>query len=415
MTPAWVFWLIGIAWFSFVPNLYLLLRGMPHRLDRYPVATDLPKRFIVQITTVGSSPHVVDGIIEAIRRYSLPVRCEMWILTEEGDNHPYPADRIIRTPKNYVTPTRALRKTRALHYGRALRIREGLDLATTRILYLDDDSLPSEAYVRAAQRIDRDIAHGGVTIRRAERGNRVVYVADHYRTADCVATCPRYCGKGDVKVVHGEGMVATGEVEKVIGWDFGPGLKAEDLIFGRRASRSFRYGYIPEQLYISSPKSIRDLFKQRRRWYWATIESFWELDFGHRLFLMGRMANGYVGILAAFFMFYVPIAGIQLPPALFWSTLACLVGFFGFFAYGGWLNTRSRWEAAAAVVLAWPACFVEGGVLIGSLLFRRTSFDVVEKALPTSLVPPGGTRFASSKSPPSGQPIAPGVTQETRP
>jgi Glycosyl transferase family group 2 len=400
MTAAWIYWLIAVAWLSFIPNLYLLLRGIPYRKKPYPVAPSLPQRFIVQVTTVGGSPEVVDGILDAVRGYATPVPCETWVLTEEADRYPYRANRIVRTPKDYITPERALRKTRALCYAREVRVREGIDLPTTRILFLDDDSLPTEAYVVAAQRIDADIAHGAITIRKAPGGNSVVYAADAYRSSDCVMTCPRYCTKGKVKVVHGEGMVATGEVEKAIGWDYGPGIQAEDLLFGRKASLRFRYGYIPECLYISSPTTVKDLFKQRRRWYWATFRSRSKLDGRFQVWLGARWASASVGFLAAFFMIYVPAARIILPTNLFIVTLCCLVGFFFSFGYGSWLNTRNPWEVVKAIILTWPACFVEGGIFVGGLIFRPHGFDVVKKALPTHI---GGVPAGASVNSPARQ------------
>ena len=376
---------LAIAWLSFAPQIYLFLRGYPYLRRQPPRLVDPPRLMLIQVTTAGRAAEVVDGILDTIRGYGLGLPIETWVVTEEGDTHAYRADRTIPVPRSYGTPRGTRYKARALEYSRELRAAEGLGTADRRVLFLDDDSLPSAAYVRAAFWVDADIAHGSITIRRPPKGRLIPHVADHYRTTDCVGTCPRYCAKGDVRVVHGEGLVCLGSVEQAIGWDWGQGRygnKAEDLLFGRKACLlGFRYGYIPETLYIASPFTVHELFLQRRRWLWNVLSSWRDLDPLHRWFTLGRLGSGFIGLLAAFLLFYIPLSGTTLPLWLTFATLATTVAYFGFFAVGAWRNTGRRIEVVKAVLLAWPASLCEAGILIASVLRPPKGFAVVRKAL----------------------------------
>lgn len=408
MTADWIYILIGLAWLAFLPNVYLFVRGYPFLGKTASVSAVPPSLFVIQITTVGKSPDVVDGILDAVRGYRLPFSAELWVVAEEADPHPYRSDRTVRVPRSYRCHGGTLYKARALEYARGVRVSEGIETSRTRILFLDDDSLPSREYVVAAYWLDADIAHGSITIQRAVGGSRLAHVADHYRTADCVGTCPRYCRTGAVKIVHGEGLTVHGGVEFAIGWDFGQGRvgnKAEDLLFGRRAVvAGFRYAYIPERLYITSPLTIGALFQQRRRWMWNILSSWGDLDRGHRWFVAGRMASGYVGLMAAFFTVYVPLARITFPLPLAIATGLTTAVFFGFYGFGAWRNTRRGWEVVKALVLAWPATFLEAGILVVAMLRPPRGFHVVAKALPAGMVAVPTVAAA----PPHGSAGAPG-------
>lgn len=385
LTAIWLLWALAIAWLSFAPQIYLFLRGRPY-LRRQPLRVATPPRLmVIQITTAGRAADVVDGILDAIRGYALGLPVETWVVGEEGDAHAYHADRVLLVPRSFRTPKGTLYKARALEYSRLVRAKEGLGTADRRVLFLDDDSLPSAAYVRAAFWADVDIAHGSITIRRSAKGRLIPHVADHYRTTDCVGTCPRYCAEGDVRVVHGEGLVCLGSVEQAIGWDWGQGRfgnKAEDLLFGRRACLlGYRYGYIPETLYIASPFTIRELFLQRRRWLWNVLSAWRDLDPLYRWFTLGRLGSGFIGLLAAFLLFYIPLSGTTLPLWLTIATLATTAAYFGYFGYGAWRNTGRRVEVVKAVLLAWPASLCEAGILIASVVRPPKGFAVVRKDL----------------------------------
>ena len=387
MTVEWVIPALAIAWLSFAPNAYLFARGLPYLGRRWRAAASPPRRMIIQVTTAGGSPDVVDGILDTVRGYHLGLPIELWVVAEEGDPHAYRCDRVVRVPRSFRTARGTLYKARALEYARLLRASEAVTSLESRVLFLDDDSLPSAAYIRGAFFADVDIAHGSITIRRGAGGSILPYVADHYRTADCVGTCPRYCSRGDVKVVHGEGLVCTAAVEQAVGWDWGQGKvgnKAEDLLFGRRACRlGFRYGYLAEPLYIVSPLTLRELFLQRRRWLWNILSSWRDIDPPHRLFVLGRFGVGFVGIFAAFLTFYIPLTGSSLPLWLSVATGCTTAAFLSFYGFGAWRNTRRRLEVAKALALAWPASLVEAAILVISLIRPPHGFHVVRKALPT--------------------------------
>ncbi len=78
---------------------------------------------------------------------------------------------------------------------RLVREREGITDATTKLLLLDDDSVPSQRYLDLAIDADADVAQGIVAPRR--HYGRVLSHLDDLRPLQCLAICSLGAGPGE--------------------------------------------------------------------------------------------------------------------------------------------------------------------------------------------------------------------------
>ncbi len=372
-----------VVWLPFYFNIGLLFWGLSvsRRLSKsIEGLKNDPDRFVVQICTNGKAPKSVNSIIETVRSYRLAFPHEIWVVAEAYDGNVYSADRVVVVPSDFTTPKGAGAKARALEYAREVRVREGIENESTKILFLDDDSFPDKEYVEYAFHTPIDVAHGFIRTDREYGTNIIASVADNFRVTDCVATCPTFASMGRPKVIHGEGLVVRGNVEREVTWDRGGQASwGEDLTFGTSASHKFRYGFIPHSIHIASPFSIRDLYRQRRRWLWGSIKSLRVLSRTEQSFIVARLYCGFMALPSIALSAYGAYAGISFPLPLRIAFSAGTVVFALYYLIGAWLNTHRLKKVAQTLALLWPAAILEAPVMLYSLLFRPRTFEVIRK------------------------------------
>lgn len=371
------------VWLPFYFNIILLCWGLwlTSRLkaDASKLHND-PRRFIIQICTNGSAPKSVNSILETVRSYHLEFPHETWVVVEEYDSNSYSADRVVRVPSGFVTPNRTGAKARALEYARQVRIREDVEDETTKILFLDDDSFPERGYIEYAFHAPVEIAHGYIRTDREYGTNLLTSIADNFRVTDCIATCPTFATLGRPKLIHGEGLVARGNVEREVTWDHGGASSwGEDLMFGTKASHKFRYGFIPHSIHIASPFSVSDLYKQRRRWLWGSLKSLRLLSRSERSFILARLYCGFMAVPSIALSAYGAAVGASWPLPLQVAFSMGTVAFVGYYALGAWLNTHRPKRVAQTLALFWAAALMEAPVLLYSLLRKPKTFEVIRK------------------------------------
>ena len=339
-----------------------------------------PKRFIIQICTNGKAPKSVNSILETVKSYPLEFPYETWVVAESYDKNDYGADRVISVPADFATSNGTGAKARALEYARQVRLREDMEDETTKILFLDDDSMPERDYVEYAYHSSFDIGHGFIRTDRTYGANILTSVADNFRVTDCMATCPTFASNGRPKLIHGEGLLARGNVEREITWDWGGAASwGEDLLFGTKASHKFKYGFIPFSVHISSPFTVGDLYKQRRRWLWGSILSLSELTRTEQSFIIARLYCGLMAIPSVALMAYGDVEHIAFPLPF---AIVFISGTFSFVAYyliGCWLNTHQVRKVLQTLALFWLASLMEAPIIFFSILSRPRTFEVIRK------------------------------------
>ena len=337
------------------------------------------RELIVQITTVGNQ-QTVNAIIAAIRDYGLDFPYRIWVVGEPGSSDGYVgADRVIVVPAEFEC--RASYKCRALEYVRRLRAREGLADEHLKILFLDDDSLPTKGYIEKAFHADYDICQGIISPRHGY--GRFLSHMDDLRTLNCLVFCSVFQGFGHPIQVHGEGLCVRASAEQLVTWDH-PVVASEDLVFGQMAAhKGLRWGFFYDFVCITSPFNVRDYLTQRRRWLWGNVHAIasvlppaakarmtakWLLGLGGYLVATGGVVLERVGAI------HVPH---EARPLLALS----LIAFLGSFAVSGWLNGRARGrESIASVFLAFFACGFNFVVqLHGLARGNPRRFEVIEK------------------------------------
>ena len=386
-----------MVWLVPLGELALLVFGQLHYRLRFSRAPDKFRLLIIQVTTTGKEQARVNEIIASIRSYALPMEHQIWVVTEPGHENCYPqADRVLIVPTEF-TP-RSQRKARALEYSCRVRVADGLDQPWVKILYNDDDVLPTKGYVLTAFDADYDVCEG-ITAPRTEYAtwppsHIVASHADDIRTRTCLIYCSVFQGiLGNPLYVHGEGLTVTGEAERLVTWDW-PGI-AEDLTFGQNAAKmGLRWGWFHEHVELTSPWTLREFLVQRRRWLWGNIDAITHRD----VLPLSRavmVASTYV-VNTVIMIFSVAGIAMKLAGALpavspvyDVAKLALLTWLAVFFAVG-WIGASGRVDgrnedsrllnALMAVVFSPLSCLViTVGLAVPLLQGNPRTFEVIRK------------------------------------
>ena len=121
-------------------------------------------RLIIQITTVGREQDRVNEIVWEIHSKELSMPYDIWVVNEPNMDDTYPgADRIITVPADFEV--QAKYKARALEYSRCVRRTEKLDRSDVKILFLDDDTSHTLAYIETAFAAYYDTSQGAIATR----------------------------------------------------------------------------------------------------------------------------------------------------------------------------------------------------------------------------------------------------------
>jgi hypothetical protein len=305
------------------------------------------KKLIIQITTVGKEPELVQRTINKIRSYKVDMCHEIWVVIEPGHYVDYEnADEVIVVPSSFVC--KPVDKARALEYTRGLRSKRNLDRADVKILFVDDDTLPSAKYIELAFNGDYDLCQGVTVPSRwyAVGGWKHLLLShlDNIRTRNCLIYCS--CTQGITQkplFVHGEGLCITGRTESVITWNR-PIVASDDLVFGTNAAhQGMSWGYFHAAIQLVSPWSFKENLNQRWRWTWGNFDAIANreiMPLGAAIFKGLKYALGFASILASTTGAILLLMGIaKVPPqahVAFWASL-----FAWFLSYGvtGWINS----------------------------------------------------------------------------
>jgi Glycosyl transferase family group 2 len=380
-------------------------------------------QLIIQITTTGREEIRVNEIIAEIRAYDLSMPFQIWVANEPGLTDRYPhADRVITVDPSFTT--RAEYKARALEYTRQIRVREGLNRDDVKIVFVDDDTSPTRAYIETAFVGDYDLCQG-VTAPRIKYGagpfkHFLLSHMDDMRFLACFIFCSFFQGVvGKPLYVHGEGLCVTGKAESVATWNY-PIFASEDLVFGHNAAfkgrtedltsasgtakRDITWGFFHEYIQLTSPWTWGAYLKQRRRWLWGNIHAmthrdvlpFWSAVMVGAKYLLGFVTYGFS--IASIILIMM---GVMHPPQYIYTwCYAALIAWLGAFAVSGWVNSelpeaevRSRighvghrvGQSIIAVLLCpVTATWTCVALVIAFFMGNPRSFEVIAKTADTS-------------------------------
>jgi hypothetical protein len=321
--------------------------------------TRVPGKFqhlIIQVTTVGKEPELVQRTVDKLRSYRLTMSHEIWVVVEPGFFTRYVnVDRVLAVPEDFVCLP--IDKARALEYSRRIRVQLGLDEPLVKIILVDDDTLPSERYIYRAFEGDYDVCQGTTVPNRwyATGGWKhfVLSHLDDIRTRNCLIYCS--CTQGVTQkplFVHGEGLCITGRAESIVTWDRRV-VASDDLVFGTNAAYlGLSWGYFYGAIQLISPWSFKENLSQRRRWTWGNFDAIRDreiMPLGAAVFKSIKYGLGFMGIIASSTGAVMLGCGLaKVPPQahhLYWLSLSCWFasyGLAGFLNSGGEPNREGR-------------------------------------------------------------------------
>ena len=352
---------------------------------------------IIQITTVGNE-ETVNEIIRRIRGYQLAFPHSIWVVTEPWANANYQgADDVIVVPEDFHC--QASYKARALEYARRLRIDRRLNDFYVKILFVDDDGVPTKSYIEKVLVADFDVCEG-IPAPRTGYGRFLSHM-DDLRTINCLYMCSVFQGIGHPIHVHGEGLCVRGTAEALVTWDYQM-FASEDLVFGHMAViKDMTWGFVWDYVEITSPFTWRDFLTQRRRWLWGNIHAIRHvLPLRSSVLLVGLYVYGLFTFVVSTIGIVLALTGAlplqsSIAPWLVFSMAVWL----SMFALSGVINSgggaskgiRRVRDVILAVLLAFVTSAVAIGVQIVALLKGNPRrFDVIQKTDPkarkTSLV-----------------------------
>jgi egghead protein (zeste-white 4 protein) len=208
--------------------------------------------------------------------------------------------RCIEVPKDYRTENVSLYKARALHYA----VEHSPLPDTAWIVHLDEETQITSSGIKGICTMIQEeeasgalrIGQGAILYHRKWNTYPFLTLADNVRTGDDFA---RFHFQHQLGVtvfgLHGSYIVVRNDIEKAIGFDFGPhGSITEDAFWALVAmERSHRCRWVDGYLEEQSTQSVGDFIRQRRRWFQglakvalcAPVKLRWRLSLGLNTFL----------------------------------------------------------------------------------------------------------------------------------
>lgn len=336
-------------------------------------------KIIIQITTVANF-NIVNRNIATIRSYALAVPYEIWVVTESelvGKYHG--ADKVLHVPASFGSIAKY--KSRALDYSSGIRRNLGIDSSEVKILFLDDDTIPSRDYVEMCFVTDIDIIEG-IIEPTLNYGTLYSYV-DNMRTLACMSVCSIFQSHGHPVWVHGEGMCIRASVEQEIGWQFDV-IASEDLVFGHAcAAKKLKWGFIWKPIFITSPWTFKDFFKQRKRWIWGNVHAMvhiltWRSKVRVLWFHIMGASTPWITIIGSIADLTGIISFTSTERIFIYTALIVWLGTFGYIGYV--VGNGSLRHILLSMALAWYTTIMNVFPIWVGLFFKKPrEFEVITK------------------------------------
>lgn len=326
--------------------------------------------------------YVIEVVTEADARIDL---------LPQGDDVMY-----LVVPVGYATPSNSRFKARGLQY--ALQVSEMPDDAW--LVHLDEESHPTSSMIKGvAQLIEEEeasgrlrVGQGPILYHRSWKEHPFLTLADTLRTGDDFA---RFSFQYKLGVtlfgMHGSYIVCRNDVEKSVGFDFGPvGSITEDAFWalvlmdaGGRAR--WCHGYLEEQ----STQSVRDFVRQRRRWYQGLLKVSLHAPVKLR-WRFGLGLNTLVWTIAPFTLLYSVVHfgfGFEVRPWIRYSANFAFASFITLYLIGlkanmdeyGTRGVNRLFLTAAQLILIPVFSLMEAAGVLSAIFRPVAGFHVVQK------------------------------------
>jgi cellulose synthase/poly-beta-1,6-N-acetylglucosamine synthase-like glycosyltransferase len=336
---------------------------------------------IIQITTVENH-NSVNKIIFTIKSYNFTtgIPYEIWVITESSFLDGYKgADKVFKVPIDFQSIAKY--KARALDYSSHVRKNLGIIGEDIKILFLDDDTIPSKNYIEKCFIGDYDIMEG-IIQPKLNYGTRYSYV-ENMRTLACMSVCSVYQSHGHPVWVHGEGICIRASTEQKVGWKFDV-IASEDLVFGHTsATKKMKWGFIWEAMYITSPWDFKDYFRQRKRWLWGNVHAISHiLTWKSKLRMLAFYIVGGSTLWISVSGLIMDNIGLMLfgiiERTLFYMSIIIWLGIYGYIGYTVG-DAKAKHVLLSIILVYYTSVMNTFPIWIGLLTKRPKIFEVISK------------------------------------
>ena len=273
-------------------------------------------------------------------------------------------------------------KARALDYSSKVRERLGISRSSEiKILFLDDDTIPSKEYMKKCQLGDYDIMEG-ILQPKLNYGTRYSYV-ENMRTLACLSVCSIYQSHGHPVWVHGEGMCIRASTEQQISWAYDV-ISSEDLVFGHECSTArMKWGFVWEPIYTTAPWNFRDFFVQRKRWFWGNVHAISRiLSWQSKIRMICFYLSGVLVLWISLFGIVLDLGGrLDLNTYERVASYVALLIWLGTYGYVGYLVGEGKMKYIFfSVLLAWYTSVMNTfPICVGFFTRKPPTFEVIRK------------------------------------
>ena len=383
----WVIWILSSL---ALVRLYICVFSHKSKLIAKPSRERFgTPRILFQVTTKGNIPIVQETVdrINSVCRDIGYQKYEVWVVTDAQER--FKNCRTITVPSEYSC--NAIHKGRALQYAAEIRKEEKKNTEDIYVFHLDDESLITKQTLCSVLTFLEDnpspISEGLITypLQKNEKF-KITHLIDTLRPF-CCFECLDFMHKGNPAYIHGSNLLIRSDVEEEVSWENGKTI-AEDTLFAVSAKTkcgSGSFGWHGGVIEEKSPLSIRDLVKQRKRWFYGLIQNLKFIPLKERIVQGSRALLWSLG----FYSGVVSIIALVIPQdmnyfirsAFLITTVLWLLSYqIGGFFNGKYLPLKRRLLFHSLIlVFSFFLGLIECATPILALISRPKTFEIIKK------------------------------------
>jgi hypothetical protein len=346
-------------------------------------------KLIFQVTTKGNIG-IVQNTIDRVNNVCAEIeykKYELWAVTDAQEK--FEGCRTIVVPPSYSC--NAIHKGRALQYAVEVRRKENKCDKDTFIFHLDDESLITKQTLCSIlcylEDNPKPISEGLIIYPVQEKEEiKISNLMDTLRPF-CCYECLALMSGGNPAYIHGSNLLVRSDVEDEVGWTNGKTI-AEDTLFAINARLKFGkgvFGWHGGVVEEKSPLNLKDLIKQRRRWFYGFIMNMKFFERGEKIRQAGRAliwTSGLVSGIASIFAFFI-YQDIFWPLKIFFTTTSLMWLFsyqIGAYVNGKYLPLKRRISYhLLALVSSLVIGLLECLTPVIAIIKKPKTFEVIQK------------------------------------
>lgn len=384
------FWLIWVLSSILFIRFYFYLISQHSKLIAKPPRERFgTPKIIFQVTTKGNIG-IVQNTVDRVNNVCAEIeykKYELWVVTDAQEQ--FEGCRTIVVPSSFNC--NAIHKGRALQYVVEVRRKENKCDKDTFIFHLDDESLITKQTLCSIlcylEDNPKPISEGLIIYPVQEKEEiKISNLMDTLRPF-CCYECLALMSGGNPAYIHGSNLLVRSDVEDEVGWTNGKTI-AEDTLFAINARLKFGkgvFGWHGGVVEEKSPLNLKDLIKQRRRWFYGFIMNMKFFERSEKIRQAGRAliwTSGLVSGIASIFAFFI-YQDIFWPLKIFFTATSLMWLFsyqIGAYVNGKYLPLKRRISyhllaLVSSIVIGLLECLTP----VIAVIRKPKTFEVIQK------------------------------------